>query len=203
MNDFLDDDYKVPSTSRYMKFQAGENRFRILGSFKDETAIMGMEYWKSTPDGGRKPVRVIMGTPVPIAELEENDRGELDMPKHFWALPVYNYQDSMVQILEITQKMVMNGIKDLSRNKAWGNPLDYDIVVTRTGEKLKTKYTVMANPKEPINETVKEAKNSTKINIVALFSGEDPFKAELTENVDPDEIDEGMEKLKKATPRKV
>lgn len=186
MNDFLSDDYKVPSTSRYMKFQAGENRFRILGSFSDHTAIMGMEYWKTTPEGGRKPVRVIMGTQVPITELEEKEDGELDMPKHFWALPVYNYQEGIIQILEITQKTIMNAIKDLSRNKKWGNPLDYDITVTKTGEKFETKYTVMPDPKEPISDAVKEAKKNTKIDIQALFSGEDPWSTE--EKVDVDEV---------------
>jgi hypothetical protein len=200
MNDFISDDYKVPSTSRYMKFQAGENRFRILGSFTDETAIMGMEYWKTTAEGGRKPIRVAMGVQIPITELEENDRGELDMPKHFWALPIYNYQDGMLQILEITQKQVMNGIKDLAKNKVWGNPKDYDLVVTKTGEKLKTKYSVVANPKEPVSETIKEAQKATKINIVALFSGDDPFNT--NEDVNVDEVSNGIDKLKKATPGK-
>lgn len=201
MNDFMPEDYKVPSTSRYMKFSAGANKFRILGSFNDQTAIMGMEYWKSTTDGGRKPIRVIMGTPIPITELEEKEDGELDMPKHFWALPVYNYQEGMMQILEITQKTIMNAIKDLSRNKKWGNPAEYDIVVTKTGEKFETKYTVMPDPKEEMSDAVKEAKKSTKINIVALFSGDDPWKVD-EEHVDPDEVSEGMAKLKKATPGK-
>jgi len=196
MNDFLDDNYKVPSTSRYMKFQAGENRFRILGSFNDHTAIMGMEYWKSTVEGGRKPVRVIMGAPIPITELEEKEDGELDLPKHFWAVPAYNYQEGMMQILEITQKTIMNAIKDLSRNKKWGNPQEYDITVTKTGEKFETKYTVMPDPKEELSEAVKEARKNTKINIVALFSGEDPFKT--NEKVDPDEIDKSLEQARKA-----
>ena len=200
MNGFLADDYKIPSTSRYMKFQAGENRFRILGSFSDQTAIMGMEYWKSTPEGGRKPIRVTMGVAVPITELEEKENGELDMPKHFWALPVYNYQDGQVQILEITQKTIQSSIRNLSRNKKWGNPAEYDIVVTKTGEGLETKYTVVPDPKEELSDAIKEAYKNTKINIVALFSGDDPFKANEEMNVD--EIDSGIEKLKKATPGK-
>jgi hypothetical protein len=202
MNGFLSDDYKVPSTSRYMKFQAGENRFRILGSFTDETAIMGLEYWKATPDGGRKPIRVAMGVAIPITELEENPKtGELDMPKHFWALPVYNYQDGQVQILEITQKTIQSSIRDLSKNKKWGNPGEYDIVVGKSGEGLETKYTVVPDPKEELSEVIKEAHKGTKINIMALFSGEDPFNS--NEKVDVDEVDSGIEKLKKATPGKV
>ena len=117
MNDFLASDYKIPTTSRYMRWNQGENRFRILGSFTNDTAIMGMEYWKNTPEGGRKPIRVAMGINIPIADLEENDKVELDIQKHLWAMPVYNHNEGLVQILEITQKTIMNAIKDLSKNK--------------------------------------------------------------------------------------
>ena len=187
MNDFLASDYKIPTTSRYMRWNQGENRFRILGSFTNDTAIMGMEYWKNTPEGGRKPIRVAMGINIPIADLEENDKGELDIPKHFWAMPVYNHNEGLVQILEITQKTIMNAIKDLSKNKKWGNPADYDIVVTKTGEKFETKYTVVPDPKETLGEDIQAKIKATKINIVALFSGDDPFKENL-EHVDPSEV---------------
>lgn|SRR3990167_1173717 len=185
---FLDDDYKVPSTSRYMKWQEGQNQFRILGSFVEGTAIMGYEYWKSTEEGGRKPVRVKLGISVPIAELEENPKtGELDLPKHFWALPVWNYAEKSFQILEITQKTIMNAIKDLARNKKWGDPKNYDINVTRTTENSKTKYTVMPEPKEKLTEEIEEQIALVKINIHALYDGEDPFQVSL-ETVHPDEV---------------
>ena len=51
MSDFLPSDYKIPTTSKYMKFKQGENRFRILTS-----PIIGWEYWVNT-EKGRKPVR--------------------------------------------------------------------------------------------------------------------------------------------------
>lgn len=201
MIDFLNADYKIPSTSRYMKFLAGENRFRILGSFSDNTAIMGMEYWK-TVNGKRGPVRVALGVEIPITELEEKENGELEMPKHFWALPVWNYSANAVQILEITQKSIMETIKELSRNKKWGSPIEYDLVVTKTGEKLLTKYTTQPDPKEELSSEIKEAYAKAHINIVALFSGDDPFTSSSEEVVNADEIVSGLEKLKQATPGK-
>jgi len=199
MNDFLPADYKVPTDSKYMKFQQGSNRFRILGSFANQTAIMGYEYWKSGEEGKRTPVRVMMGVNIPMTDLEESEQtGELDMPKHFWAFPVYNWNEERVQILEITQKSVMNGIKDLARNKSWGDPAEYDLVVTQTGQQLKTKYSVVPNPKEKLPPEVQVKVKATPVNIVALFSGEDPFKTPATENVEPEEIESGMEKARKA-----
>lgn len=175
MSGFLKDDYKVPSQGGYMKLKVGENRFRILGSFQDDTAIMGMEYWTVTSDGKRRPVRVAMGVGIPVTALETKENGEKDLPKHFWAMPVWNYADNAIEILEITQKSIMQTIKDLSQNKKWGNPGEYDLVVTKSGEGLLTKYSVQPDPKEELSAEIKEAQKKTHINIVALFSGEDPF----------------------------
>src|SRR5258708_4666498 len=112
MSDFYNknDSYDIPSTSNYMKFEEGDNRFRILGSFAENSAIQGVEYWK-TVDKKRQPIRLQKkedGTfpAVPASELEMNKFGEPDYPKYFWALPVWNYQDEKVQILEITQKTI-------------------------------------------------------------------------------------------------
>lgn len=93
-NDFYaeGEDYDIPSTSKYMKFEEGDNRFRILGSFKDGSAIRGTLYWKEE-NGKRMPVRLRPNVAVPMSELGTNKFGEPDLPKHFWALPVYNYQE--------------------------------------------------------------------------------------------------------------
>lgn len=176
MSDFFnkDEDYKIPTTSKYMRFEEGDNRFRILGSFAEGTAIRGTEYWR-TVDGVRKPVRLKPNVPVPVGELEINQFGDPDVPKHFWALPVYNYNDKLVQILEITQKMILNFIKKQVENPKWGDPRDYDFVVTRSVEKGKTTYTVANDPKEKIDEGILQLYKDMDININALYDGDDPF----------------------------
>ena len=50
---FLPADYVEPKTSRYMRFEMGRNMFRVLSP-----AIVGREYWKTSDEGSRKPVRV-------------------------------------------------------------------------------------------------------------------------------------------------
>ena len=159
-----------------MKLVEGENRFRILGSFLDKTAIRGLEYWTTDAEGKRHPTRLTEGVSVPVEELEINPQtNELEMPKYFWAMPVFNYNEKKVQILELTQKTIINAIKDLADNKKWGNPAEYTICVTRSKENGRTNYSVMPEPKEKIEEEVINAYAKMYINIQALFTGDDPF----------------------------
>lgn len=175
MPNFFQEGYEIPSTSNYMKLEEGENRFRILGSFAEGKAITGMEYWV-TKDGKRVPKRLRPGIPVPVAELEINpETGETEMPRHFWALPVYNYDAKRVHILEITQKTIQQQIMNFVNNAKWGDPTAYDIVVTKTKENGKTSYSVMPEPKEPLSDEIKKAQQATPINIEALYDGGDPF----------------------------
>jgi hypothetical protein len=182
MSDFYDktDNYEIPSTSNYMSWEDGDNKFRILGAFSEGTAIQGMEYWKTVGDK-RTPIRYgkqADGTykPVPMSELEVNKFGNLDTPKYFWALPVWNYQDKKVQILEITQKSILKSIQQYIGNKKWGDPRDYDIIVNKGKEGDKTVYTVTVDPKEDVEQAIFDQYIQTKINIKALFKGEDPFE---------------------------
>ena|SRR3990167_7791806 len=183
MNDFFkkDEDYKIPVISNYFRFEDGDNRFRILGAFSEDTAIRGIEYWK-TVDGKRVPVRLKMGVPVPTEELEMNQFGDPDMPKYFWAFPVWNYGEKKVQILEITQKTILTFIKKQIENKKWGDPRQYDFIVTRTKDKGKVNYTISNDPAEELESYITETYKKTYINMNALFDGTDPFR----ENSDPD-----------------
>lgn len=186
---FLPTNYEIPdSQGKYMRFEQGANKFRILGSFEDGKAIMGTEYWV-TVDEKRKPKRLKPGIPVPVEELELNSFGEIDTPKHFWCLPVYNYQTKQIQILEITQKSIMRDIKSLAQNEDWGSPLDYDVTVTRTGEKLKTEYTVTPSPKKELDPKIYADYLAMEIKIEVLYDGDDPFKKE---DINLDEIDVDM-----------
>lgn len=180
-NSFYDDTktYDIPSTSNYMKFEEGENKFRIMGSFRNQTAIQGLEYWK-TENGKRKPVRLARkedGTfpSVPVNELEINSYGEPDRPRFFWAFPVYNYADNRIQILEISQKTILKSIQAYIQNPKWGDPREYDIIVTRGKEGDKVTYTVTVDPKEKLSKPIVAQYETTFINMQALFTGDDPF----------------------------
>jgi len=175
MSDFLPEGYKEPETSNYMSFEEGENTFRILGKFTDGKAVMGQEYWK-TVDGKRKPFRVSPEAKVCVEELEIDPRtGDLDMPKFFWALPVWNYSAKRIQILKINQKSIRKDIQKLVDNPKWGDPTEYDIVVNQAKEGKKTSYSTFANPKEKIDGEVKKTYEAMTIDWQAYMESKDPF----------------------------
>lgn len=169
MRDFLPEDYKLPETSNYMKFEDGANTFRILSS-----AIIGMEFWKQTEDG-KKPIRRKMDEHISLDELEIDKDGNLIMPKHFWAFVVYNRKAEKVQILEITQKGIQKAIKSLIDSPKWGNPKEYDITITREGAGFDTEYSVMPEPKEELDKGIAKLYKDMGINLEALYKGDDPF----------------------------
>lgn len=170
---FLPEGYKEPSQSNYMKFEKGENCFRVLDS-----AIVGWVWWEDKQDGGRKPIRVRMNERVPSGT---------DC-KLFWAFPVWNYRDEKVQILEITQSSIRKTIESYVRNQKWGDPKEYDLVVTKTGEGLETEYAVIAEPKEKLPEDILKAFKETPIDLEALYSGDDPFSLDR-DVIDIDDIE--------------
>lgn len=160
-DNFLPEGYEVPSKDNgYMKLEQGENRFRILSK-----ALLGVEIWTAE----RKPVRF---RPEEKFEMKPEYTGS---PKHFWAFVVWNYQKNQIQILEITQKTIMNAISNLSRNSKWGSPFDYDITIVRTGDGMETEYSITPDPKEPLDPAIKKEFESLKINLEALYESGDPF----------------------------
>lgn len=161
MSDFLPSDYNPPSSgSNYLKFEKGETRFRFISS-----PITGWIYFIEGDDGKKYVHRLRPTEKAPEAHLKA---------KHFWSAIVYDYESKSLKILQITQKTVQTAILSLNANKSWGNPKEYDICVTRTGDLMDTEYQVMPEPKSFIaQEIIEEAK---KINLDALYEGKDPFE---------------------------
>lgn len=163
-NFFPNEDYKIPTTSNYMKFQEGENSFRVLSS-----AVIGYEYFNNE----NKPIRSREPFDETPADIKKDGR-----INHFWAFVVYNYEAKRIQILELTQKGIMKTMQSYIKNAKWGNPREYDFIVTRSGSGLDTEYTVAVNPKSEIGGDVMERYQKLKIDLNALFTGKDPFNAE-------------------------
>lgn len=158
--DFLDENYEAPQLGgNYAKLHDGSNKFRILAK-----PVLGWVGW----DNG-KPQRFI------FKNKPERTFDQGKPARHFWALIVYNYNEQAVQILEITQQMIQKAIQDLSKSDDWGNPYEYDIIITKTGKEKNTKYTVQPSKPKPLTDEVKKSALDKPINLEALFSGSDPF----------------------------
>lgn len=161
MANFLPSDYKAPRTSgNYMKLQDGENKIRILSA-----PVIGWEDW--TADN--KPVRF---------RYADRPKAPIDPErpiKHFWAFVVWNYVESRIQILQINQATVRDALETLSKDADWGLPYFYDVKIVKSGEKINTKYNVVALPHKPVSDIVKAAFYEERIDLNALFDGADPF----------------------------
>lgn len=180
MNDFLPTGYEVPSSNdKYMKLQKGENRIRILTS-----PILGYEIWKDEGDK-RVPVRTPMDKPFSTADIEDPE----DI-KHFWAMVIYNYANKKVQILEITQKGIQKTLRALAKDEDWGSPVQkYDLVITRVGDGLETKYETLPKPSTKMDQGILDMFGSMNIRLEALYEGKDPY---ASEQVDADEVYRGI-----------
>lgn len=160
MEKFLPDNYELPNANQnYMKFEKGENRFRILSK-----AIAGWLDWQD-----KKPHR------FPIDKKPAKPFDPNKPIKHFWAFVVWNYNHQCIQILEITQAGIQKSISDISKDEEWGSPFEYDLKVNRKGEGLETEYSITPSPKKNLSEEVKKAALDKPCYLEALYAGEDPW----------------------------
>jgi hypothetical protein len=167
-NEFLPKDYAAPTTSDiFMTLKKGDSNFRILSP-----AVLGYEYWTNDTKVVRSK-EFPKETPNIRVRLDEKKQKEVkDKPKHFWAFKVWNYDEKAVQVLLITQKSIQQGILNLVNDEDWGNPLNYDIKITRDGEKFTTKYSMSPKPKKPLTKEVLEAiEKAEDIDIEQLYFG--------------------------------
>jgi len=180
-NSFLPDSYEKPAgTGKYYKLQQGDNRFRIVSS-----AIVGWEDWSEENDNGK-----IVRTPIRTKEKPAQLIDPKKPAKHFWAFVIWDYADSSLKIMEVTQSTIQDAIFNLHSDANWGDPKNYDLNIKKTGEKMETKYSVMPAPPRPLAPEATKAIAETKIDLNKLYENGDPFEGESINNDMPPVIDE-------------
>jgi hypothetical protein len=92
-------------------------------------------------------------------------------------------QGSQIQILELTQASIQGPIEDLVVTPEWGNPTEYDITISKKGQKLDTEYSVQPSPHKPVAEDVATLFKATHVDLPALFDGKDPLPSEPKDNI--------------------
>ena len=132
------------------------------------TAIQGTVGWGTDSEGNRKPDRTEPGQKVDASKYE-------DKPKEFHAFLVWDYQGERVCIMDVTQASIMGEIISLDNDPDWGDPREYDISIVKTGDGLETRYNTTPKPKKVQTGEIKKAFADAEINLLALFSGGDPF----------------------------
>jgi len=163
-NNWLPQGYEKPKVkSKYLNFkEEGKYRFRIL-----TTPTIGYEYFTKE----NKPVRSKEAFDDEPLDIKEGGK-----VKEFWAFVVWDCNDKMIKICEITQQTIKEPIIALSTDEDYGDPRGYDIEITRVGKSYgDTKYTVIAKPPVKTSQEIIDEFNKTSVNLEKLFTGEDPF----------------------------
>jgi hypothetical protein len=74
----------------------------------------------------------------------------------------------------------------------WADPQQYDITISKKGQKLDTEYSVQPSPHKPVPAEATAALDAVQIDLAALFRNEDPFKgpahAQVASNGNDDKI---------------
>lgn len=167
---FTPEGYKVPKTpSQFMSFELGDNKVRVLSD-----AVIGWEGWK-----GGKPFRH-EGDVCKITVDQVDTDPKYGKPKinHFWAFIVWNYADQKIQVLEITQKTIMNKIHNYDQDVDYGHPKGYDLTIIKSKNGDKTEYDVIAKPPKPVDVEILKKFEETDVKLDALFKGEYPVDEE-------------------------
>ena len=89
---------------------------------------------------------------------------------------MWNYEANAVQIWQINQRTIQEAIMNLINDSDWGDPREYDLKITRTGDALETKYTVSPKPKKEYQRPPNLSMILMSIKLEKLITGEDPFE---------------------------
>lgn len=195
---FLPDGYSPSTKGEFMKLGEGANNIRILSK-----PLIGKLYWVS-PDGvvrekgkgekGDKPYRLDYKSKLPADVLELQTR-------EFWMMKVWDYKEKAVKILEITQASILRSLYEFVKDEKWGDLREYDINIKREGSGIDTKYFVMPSPPTALTPEIKDASESSEIDLNSLLTPvdtADPFEG--MDVVDEQDIKDVKKNIKTSEP---
>ena len=168
------------------KIQSGGNvRFALL----DDQPLEFFECWGESSEG-IKPFR-FAEDPSPEDIEEEmgadfkrrlNREGTApEKVKFAIAVPVYNYDTSSVQILQLTQKSLINELDSISQMEDYADLVAWDFVLGKDGVGLETRYSLRTAPRkkgaqDDIETAWTEVRDSG-FDVSRMLTGDNPYKA--------------------------
>lgn len=146
-------------------------RIRFVGG-----GVVGHVAWTVN----KKPLRWEVLPDVLPESVRADDNGDRSA-KFFIAGVCWDYDSKMYRVVEITQKGLISEINKYAADEDYGDPANYDLVITRTGSGLDTKYDLLAKPPAPFAEKEPEAAKAFKSlgwDLNLLFEGKHPWSAD-------------------------
>lgn len=147
------ENYKKPSD--FMGLSQGENRIRIVSS-----GVFGYQHGMKTARGW-----VNLGVCPEDDTCENCKKGH--EPKKVWKWLVFDYSDQRTKLID-AGPMIGNQVCDIASKH--GDPQEYDILIKRVGEGLKTEYTCeKAKDNKEIPEELKKNIDFNKKRLVNKY----------------------------------
>jgi len=95
-------------------------------------------------------------------------------------VPVYNYDTSSVQIMQLGQKSLINELDSVSQMEDYADLLAWDFVLGKEGVGLETRYSLRPAPRKKGAQADIEAawteSRDSGFDISRLLTGDNPFK---------------------------
>lgn len=172
---FFDPNYKIPNQQdQFLKFKAGINKFRFIGK-----PITGYELFTQVDD---KAIKLTKRDNEPFTKEEldslPNPKVGEKKPKFFMTCCVYDYTTDNFKILSITQKGILESIKDCVCNPDYGNDVSqYDFTVTKKGEGMETEYSTLPSPPKSLPQKIADRIKLLEYDLSKMFQNEYPAES--------------------------
>jgi hypothetical protein len=130
--------------SNFMRLEEGDNYVRCVSS-----PYQSYSHWVTDASGQKRKVGCCLKEcPVCARGVPE------ESAKPRWFVAVLNRKTEKPAILEVGPQ-IFKGIKALASSKKWGDPRQYDLNIIKAPKGTNPLYTVMPEPKEQLEETIK------------------------------------------------
>jgi hypothetical protein len=144
----------------------------------------------TAPDGSSRPVRFDYEPTYEDVIAEAGDYtpregrggpGTADV-KFCAAIPVFNFEAGVVQVLSISQKSILRELDAISQEEDYANLTEWDLTLSKKGSGLTTEYRLRPAPrKKGADATISAAWEEVKaagFDLSRLLTGQNPFKPE-------------------------
>ncbi len=185
---FLPEGYAPPSSTggwlNSSSISAGEtHKIRIMGSFGNPNqGILCWLGWNEGQDESGKTKRQPKRMPYTTEGYDTiHGYDENNKPKHEWLIQVYHYNDGAM-VWSIPQRTIQEALRVYTLDPDWGNPMFYDLKISREGSGLDTKWSLITgSSKSEPTEEMKNIMTEAKIDVSQVFAkkgfGDNPFGA--------------------------
>ncbi len=155
--------------SNYLKLTEGVHLIRILTP-KTEILSYFTEYVDELNESGEMKSKKVI----------HQDLGDGKQPvgtKRVWAALAYNHDTETVQVAEFAPKAIQDFLHAIAGGKIKNDWTKFDIQITRTGQALDTKYTLVAGDtlELPVDLVMDIEAQKCNIDLSKLETGENPF----------------------------